>query len=97
MEQQTASALSFDGRFTTDNPLYAKADSIPDHVPPERVFDFDMYFDPSPGGDFATTRLDIRRAGTPRIFWTPHNGGHWVATRGKEIDAIINNAEVFGN
>ena len=60
---------------------------VPAHVAPERVFDFD-FFDP-PGWQediqLAWKRLhDV----APDIFWTPRNGGHWVATRGEDIREV---------
>jgi cytochrome P450 len=60
---------------------------IPAHVPQELVFDFD-FFDPPGGAEdihLAWRRLhDV----APDIFWTPRNGGHWVATRAADIDVM---------
>lgn len=55
-------------------------------MPPELVVDFDFYNIPGAREDahLAWKRL---QAG-PRIFWTPRNGGHWVATQGEDIKEI---------
>jgi cytochrome P450 len=33
----------------------------------------------------------------PRVFWTPRNGGHWVATRGEDIRKVLSNHEQFSS
>jgi len=33
----------------------------------------------------------------PDIFWTPRNGGHWVATRGEDIYHIFKDADHFSS
>ena len=30
-------------------------------------------------------------------MWTPRNGGHWLATRGEDIPAILKNYEQFSS
>ena len=60
---------------------------VPEHVPPELVRDFDFYA--VPGGE-ADVHLGWKRLHdeAPDIFWTPRNGGHWVATRHDDIKEI---------
>lgn len=57
---------------------------VPPHVPAHLVFDFDIYADPRIGedvqGSYAAALADA-----PDIFWTRHNGGHWIV---KGFDAI---------
>jgi cytochrome P450 len=65
----------------------------PDNVPPELVVDFDI-LDP-PGG-----RADVHLAWKklqdgPDIVWTPHHGGHWLVTRGDDIDYVQKNFDPF--
>ena len=66
----------------------------PAHVPRDLVFDFDFT---SPSGH----RQDVHRAwkssvgGAPDIFWTPRNGGHWVAIRADDIDVMQVDHERF--
>lgn len=58
----------------------------PDHIPPERVYDFDMFDPPGlaeEGLHGAWKRLQSE--GTPDLIWTPCNGGHWVAVRGNLV------------
>ncbi|WP_347270321.1 cytochrome P450 [Rhizorhabdus histidinilytica] len=56
----------------------------PEHVPAELVRDFDLYDIPGAAEDIQAAYRAIQQA-SPDIFWTPHNGGHWVATRGEDI------------
>src|SRR5271163_4852403 len=65
----------------------------PAHVPPELVVDFDFYNIPGAAADahLAWKRLQSG----PRIFWTPRNGGHWVATQGADIKEIQLDWETF--
>jgi cytochrome P450 len=67
----------------------------PEHVPAELVRDFD--FCNVPGADTdPQLALDALHAG-PDVFWTPHYGGHWVATRADDIDEIHKNHERFSH
>nr|WP_047166168.1 cytochrome P450 [Sphingomonas sp. Y57] len=56
----------------------------PEHVPADLVRDFDLYDIPGAAEDIQAAYRAIQQA-SPDIFWTPHNGGHWVATRGEDI------------
>src|SRR5271155_2104239 len=68
----------------------------PAHVAPELVFDFDMY---NPEG----WEEDVHKAWKhvqdtyPPIFWTPRQGGHWVATRAKDIKYMQENYTEFSS
>jgi cytochrome P450 len=68
----------------------------PAHVPAERVYDFDFFAPPGADEDvqLAWKRL---HAAAPDIFWTPRNGGHWVATRAEDILEIQTNHERFSH
>ena len=54
--------------------------TLPKNVPAELVVDANIYA--LEGGErdpqMAWKALDI--AGNPGLVWTPHNGGHWIAT-----------------
>lgn len=67
---------------------------VPDYVPAHLVFDFDIYADPRIGedvqGDYART---LEKA--PELFWTPANGGHWIARSFDAISAIVTDPEHF--
>lgn len=62
-------------------------DSIPKNVPAELVVDFDFFALDQLGKDDIQLAWATLHNG-PDIVWTPHNGGHWIATRGEDIDAI---------
>jgi cytochrome P450 len=70
---------------------------IPAHVPPDRVFDFDVYNPPGAEHDFHLALKRLQDDGYPDIFWSPCNGGHWVAIRGKDIHKIFADYEHFSN
>jgi len=59
----------------------------PDNVPAGLVFDFDIYAVPGSDEDVQAAYAAIQQR-APDIFWTPRNGGHWVATRGEDILAM---------
>lgn len=63
----------------------------PAHVPADRVIDFDLYQPPGVEQGFHAAWQRLHAPGIPDLVWTPHNGGHWMATRGDKI------AEVFGD
>ena len=72
------------------------AASIPEHVLPERVFDFDftdrseLHFDPY-------KRVRRLFAEAPDIFYTPRNGGHWVVTRARLALEVLQRHEDFSS
>lgn len=72
------------------------ANSIPANVPPHLIVDFDYFTIDKLGKD------DIQQAWAtlhdgPDIVWTPHNGGHWIATRGDDIEAMQIDYEHFSH
>ncbi|MEV5033264.1 cytochrome P450 [Sphingobium sp. LMC3-1-1.1] len=68
----------------------------PDHVPADRVYEYDLY--EAPREVTSDYQIDIVRRlhrEAPDIFWTPKNGGHWVVTRAREIDMCQRDGELF--
>ncbi len=59
---------------TSMSPLASK----PAHIPVAAVYDFDMHADPALLRDPHERVLELLRQAPP-VFWTPRNGGHWVA------------------
>ena len=59
----------------------------PAHVPADRVVDFDIYHIPNAGTDVQLAYRAFQQS-CPDVFWTPHNGGHWVTTRAEYIGQI---------
>jgi len=60
--------------------------TAPDHVPRELVVDFD-YMNPPGAQDDVHLAWKSLHAG-PDIVWSPYYGGHWIATRGEDIEAM---------
>ena len=60
----------------------------PPHVPATLVYDVDIFDPPIVGQDPQTRWAAVRDAAPGDIFWTPRYGGHWVATRAREIEIM---------
>jgi len=73
----------------------AKLAALPDHVPPSLVTEFD-FFNP------LDAERDLHQAwkklqdGPPVVF-TPHNGGHWIATNGDTVREIYSDPTRFSS
>ncbi|MEO8804439.1 MAG: cytochrome P450 [Burkholderiaceae bacterium] len=78
-------------------PPATQPDSTPAHVPPGLVHDFDLYNVEVIDGDYHGGLKRLHEPGVPDIFWTPRNGGHWVATRGEDIYEIFKDSERFSS
>lgn len=81
--------------YASHQALYSRV-PVPDHVPADRVVEFD-YIHPAgiEEGDVYTA-WDRLHAG-PDIVWTPCNGGHWIVTRGEDVRFVQENYEVFSH
>lgn len=66
----------------------------PDHVPAELVRDFDIYNVPGGDADPQAGFYSVREE-NPAIFWTPFNGGHWVATHADDIHVMQRDTQRF--
>jgi cytochrome P450 len=69
---------------------------LPDHVPAALWRDFDIFQLPGSETDPHRALLAVQRD-APEIFWTPRNGGHWVAIRAEAIEAILLDHERFSS
>lgn len=69
---------------------------VPDHVSPEQVFDFDIFFDEELVRDAHSGYKRLHGA-APDIFFTPRNGGHWIVTRYDDQMQILRDVEHFSN
>jgi cytochrome P450 len=67
----------------------------PPHVRAEQVVDFDFYRPCETGGD-PFLAWKVLQDG-PAMQWTPHHGGHWIATRGADIKEILTDWERFSS
>ncbi|MEZ5743685.1 MAG: cytochrome P450 [Sphingomonadaceae bacterium] len=68
----------------------------PDHIPDEAVYDFDMRNDP---GLLANPHERIREIlkEAPPVFWTPRNGGRWIAAGYQETYDAARDTETFSS
>ena len=79
---------------TTSHPTSAP---VPPHVPPELVFDFDVYNPPGAETDFHLALKRLHDEKYPEIFWSTANGGHWVVTRGEDIHQFLADYQHFSS
>jgi cytochrome P450 len=68
----------------------------PDNLPATLVRDFDIFQLQGPETDPHLALLAVQRE-TPEIFWTPRNGGHWVAIQAEAIEAMLQDPERFSS
>lgn len=71
--------------------------NIPAHIPADRVFDFNIYDFAIDGAEYQAGMQRLHQGDVPEIFWTPHNGGHWVVTRSELINEVLNDHEHFSS
>ncbi|HSV35366.1 MAG TPA: cytochrome P450 [Ramlibacter sp.] len=71
--------------------------AAPAHVSPERVVDFDYLAPPGHEEDVHRAWHRLHDLGVPPIVWTAHHGGHWIATRADDIDAMQMDAARFSH
>lgn len=69
----------------------------PDHVPPERVVDFDVYYADWLDTGYHEFFARLQASGMPSLVWTPRNEGHWIATSGDLIWDVFPNHDDFSN
>ncbi len=68
---------------------------IPAHVPASRIVDFDVHHPAGIEEGYHEAWKRLQKPGIPDLVWTPHNGGHWIATRGATIAEFLNDPEHF--
>lgn len=68
---------------------------LPDHVPPHLVVDFNYRNDPRLLPDLHRGVLTF--LGGPDLVYTPHNGGHWVATKPHVVRDLLRSPDKFSN
>lgn len=68
----------------------------PDHVPASLIFDFDFVGDKRLSTDIHHGMMSLHRE-APDIFWTPRNGGHWMATRMSDVREVMTNPLTFSS
>ena len=70
--------------------------TIPPHVPADRVYDFDLAYDPLLKPDPHRGLLKLAKL-APEIFYTPRYGGHWVVQSHEAIFEITHDTETFSS
>lgn len=70
-------------------PVVAGRVSPPAHVPASRIVDFDLNRVDLYADDFFEAWRTLHRPGVPDIAWSPHNGGHWMVTRGRWMPGLF--------
>ncbi len=71
--------------------------SVPAHVPPHLVYDFDFNNEPGFLRDPQVRLYEIAQAAPGDIFYTPRNGGHWVVTSYQLMFDALRNPELFSS
>ena len=66
----------------------------PENVRPELVVDWNVY-DPPRAREIGPHLAWKKLQDGPDIVWTPRNGGHWIVTRGEDVDFIQRNHDPF--
>jgi len=68
----------------------------PAHVPEAAVHEFDYFRDEGLFTDPHKRILELSGE-APRLFWTPHNGGHWMAIGYEEAFRVLREPETFSS
>lgn len=68
----------------------------PAHVPADAVFDFDYHRDPALFVDPHDRVIELVGQ-APSLFWTPHNGGHWMAFGYDEVFYVLREHATFSS
>lgn len=67
----------------------------PDHVPEDRLIDFDVYRKPPEGVCPQQMWFDMRTQAKHPVMWTPHNGGHWIAMDPGLTESVLSDWDTF--
>ncbi|SFB38797.1 Cytochrome P450 [Collimonas sp. OK607] len=79
---------------TTYRPTLAP---LPEHVPQNLVFDFDMYNPKNVSDGLQEAWKILQGPGVPDLVWSRLNGGHWIATRGQLIREAFEDYQHFSS
>ena len=73
--------------------------SVPPHIEPRSLVDYDVYNDHR-YTDIGDLHLGLHRLGEDYghgVFWTPHNGGHWLINDYELIFEAVRRPDLFSN
>jgi len=79
------------------NAQSSAANTRPANVPIESVVDFDIYNPMTEGQDPHTAWKALQDSTDRAMVWTPHNGGHWIALRGRIVETVLSDHERFSS
>ncbi len=68
----------------------------PAHVPEVAYYAFDIFRDPGLLEEPHLRALELH-SDAPPVFWTPFNGGHWIALRFRDAHHIARHPETFSS
>lgn len=74
-----------------------KVTDIPDNVPSDRIYEFDIYAPPKIEQGFHAAWATLLEEQVPDLIWTPYNGGHWIPTRSDLIAEVLQDYERFSS
>ena len=73
----------------------ANAAPEPRAIPADRIRDVDIY--DLPGVEHGVQEAWLKLANGHEIVWSPHNGGHWIATSAAVVAQLFRDTENFSN
>lgn len=73
------------------------AQTIPTHVPLERVIDFDLYDFPVEGAEYQRSMRNVLDANEAEVLWSPRNGGHWIAKSAATVATVLADSDHFSS
>ncbi len=82
---------------TVQAPTTLDGITIPPNVPRDRVVDVDMYGLEGIEDGYHEAWVRTKTPNMPDLVWTPHNGGHWIATNFRTINEIYTDPSRFSS
>lgn len=75
--------------------VMGRLETIPAHVPPELVVEFDYFNLPEAARDPHLAWKKLHDG--PDIVYAPYYGGHWIVTRADDVAKVMHDPETFSN
>lgn len=70
---------------------------IPSHIPASLVFDYDLFRAPELSHDPQRAVSQLLHGKAPDVFYSPHNGGHWIVTRAEVAVDMLRQPDKFSS
>lgn len=71
--------------------------AVPEHVPADRVIDFNLYDFPIEGIEIQRSMKQLLDTNPAEVLWTPHNGGHWIAKSPDTVSTVFTDSDHFSS